>query len=580
MRTRILPRIGTQPSLNRGPNVYGSDKASRFVSDLASGTDSLDIILLGDSNTGSAIAGMWGYHQGFCEAMNGKGWTFYGTPVLAAMNSRNVDNAPDLWRGGINYFAPTGSLLSGNTSGGATAYSIWSPTGNWTRYGSSGVTVTALTGVSITSTSGDFLCTATAIPLRVGQTVTISGTFGGTGSISGYTNPKTYYIVATNGSTTFQLSASINGTPITTTAGTPTGLTYTPAVDSRDDWAYISSTTQYYQTYGIYINSNNPLAVAANTLYYRIRYGTFTTSGGGFCPMVFNGSSAEQFSPRKFQSSTGSSYSYAVREDSWVTAGTTSYRGTWSFVGTGSDVCKGPMAIANQSFYRRTKGWSIHSHAYLGGQSSDMIASTIKNNVPLTVMQMNLQEIRERQITAGGTGRVLLMYQAGINSSPASGQETASKWVAAARDIWDVYKAAWVSLGYPLEDLACCFWCSHQANSADTSNPTTVPGNMIAVRAAANQMAIDVPDMTVIDIKRLLNYNQLLMGTGDIGAAGNPVADNGKPYYQRISNWPTSGSDFYEHLSGGWTNTVGPVYHPTDGYTIMCNNILNALLSA
>ena len=103
---------------------------------------------------------------------------------------------------------------------------------------------------------------------------------------------------------------------------------------------------------------------------------------------------------------------------------------------------------------------------------------------------------------------------------------------------------------------------------------------MIAVRAAANQMAIDVPDMTVVDIKKLLNYTQLLMGTGDIGAAGNPVANNGKPYYQRISNWPTSGADFYEHLSGGWTSNVGPVYHPTDGYTIMCNNIINALLSA
>lgn len=491
MRNRILPRIGSQPTSNSGPNVYGSGKASRFISDLASGANSLDILLLGDSNTGSAIAGMWGYHQGFCEAMNGKGWTFYGTPLLSAMNGRNVDNAPDLWRGGINYFAPTGSLLSGNTSGGSTAYSVWSPTGNWTRYGSS-----------------------------------------------------------------------------------------TSSPDSRDNWAYISSATQYYQTFGMYINSDNPLAAAGNTVYYRLRYGTFTASGGGFCPMVFNGSGTEQFSPRQFQSSTGANYSYSAWERSWTTAGTTSYRGSWSFVGTGSDVCKGPMAIANQSFYRRSKGWSIHSHAYLGGQSSDMIAATIKNNVPLTLMQTHLQEIRERQILAGGTGRVLVMYQAGVNQSTGGIQETATKWVTAARDIWDTYKAAWVSLGYPLDDLACCFWCSHQINSTDTSNPATVSGNMVAVRAAANQMALDVPDMTVVDIKKLLNYQQLLMGTGDIGAAGNPVANNGKPYYQRINNWPTSGSDFYEHLSGGWTNTVGPVYHPTDGYTIMSNDILNALLSA
>lgn len=83
----------------------------------------------------------------------------------------------------------------------------------------------SVTGVAITGTAGQFSCTATT--LVVGEALTISGTFGGTGSITGYTDPTTYYIVATNGTTTFQLSLTRGGTPITTTAGTPTGLTYT-----------------------------------------------------------------------------------------------------------------------------------------------------------------------------------------------------------------------------------------------------------------------------------------------------------------------------------------------------------------
>jgi len=206
----------------------------------------------------------------------------------------------------------------------------------------------------------------------------------------------------------------------------------------------------------------------------------------------------------------------------------------------------------------------------------------IAANKPQDGIKLYLQEIRERQILAGGTGRVLVMYQAGVNQSVQTGgavQETATKWVDAAKSIWETYKQAWTSLGYPLSDLACCFWCSHQINAADTSNPPTVAGNMIAVRAAANQMALDNADMTVIDVKQLLNYTQLLMGTGEIGAAGNPVANNGKPYYPRISNWPNAGSDFYEHLSGGFINAT-PTWHPTDGYTIMANNILNVLLSA
>ena len=84
----------------------------------------------------------------------------------------------------------------------------------------------SLSSVVISNTSGGFSCTATSLPLVSGQQLTVSGTFGGTGSITGYANPTTYYIISTNGSTTFQLSTTAGGSNITTTAGTPTGLTY------------------------------------------------------------------------------------------------------------------------------------------------------------------------------------------------------------------------------------------------------------------------------------------------------------------------------------------------------------------
>jgi hypothetical protein len=105
-------------------------------------------------------------------------------------------------------------------------------------------TPTVLSTVTITGTSGQFACAATT--LAIGQRVDISGTFGGTGSITGYVNPSTYYIVATNGATTFQLSTVPGGTPVVTTAGTPTGLTYTvvaPAIIG-----YSNPTTYYVKT--------------------------------------------------------------------------------------------------------------------------------------------------------------------------------------------------------------------------------------------------------------------------------------------------------------------------------------------
>ena len=93
-----------------------------------------------------------------------------------------------------------------------------------------------LSSVVITGTAGQFSCAAASNTLVVGQKIVISGTLGGTGTISGYTNPTTYYIIATNGSTTFTLSTSSGGAAVTTTAGTPTGLTYTVSYNDADDF--------------------------------------------------------------------------------------------------------------------------------------------------------------------------------------------------------------------------------------------------------------------------------------------------------------------------------------------------------
>jgi len=86
----------------------------------------------------------------------------------------------------------------------------------------------AATSVTLSSVvigaGGTFTCAATTI--RFGQKVTVTGTNTGTGSITGYVSGNVYYVITTNGSTTFTLSATWNGTAIASTAGTPLGLTF------------------------------------------------------------------------------------------------------------------------------------------------------------------------------------------------------------------------------------------------------------------------------------------------------------------------------------------------------------------
>ena len=85
-------------------------------------------------------------------------------------------------------------------------------------------TLSTLSSVAITSSSGIFSCASANIIL--GNTVTVSGTLTGTGTITGYANPTTYYVTNSTG-TTFTLSATPGGAAITTTAGTVAGLTFT-----------------------------------------------------------------------------------------------------------------------------------------------------------------------------------------------------------------------------------------------------------------------------------------------------------------------------------------------------------------
>ena len=82
----------------------------------------------------------------------------------------------------------------------------------------------ALAAVAVTGIAGQCSCTSTS-GLFVGQTVSVTGT--NTGTATGITSGVTYYIIATNFSTTFQLSATSGGAAIVTTAGTTTGLVFT-----------------------------------------------------------------------------------------------------------------------------------------------------------------------------------------------------------------------------------------------------------------------------------------------------------------------------------------------------------------
>jgi hypothetical protein len=100
--------------------------------------------------------------------------------------------------------------------------------------------LSTISGVAVTGTAGQCSCTATT-GLYIGQPVFVTGTL--TGSETGINTNQIYYIISTNGTTSFTLSATYNGTAITTTAGTTTGLVFQATLYSG-----VFSNTTYYIT--------------------------------------------------------------------------------------------------------------------------------------------------------------------------------------------------------------------------------------------------------------------------------------------------------------------------------------------
>ena len=194
--------------------------AARINADITSNRD----LVIGENLTVPLVGGsvIFGNETMYSSSglLTSGAWTTIYTIPASEMGGSGV-NAQAMYE--YTCYAGAADLSTGFDSGTMMNNTLRSYSGTtpaWLRLVSG-----TLSGVAITGTGGQFSCTAST--LTVGMAITITGVLGGTGSISGYTSPKTYYIIATNNTTTFTLSATSGGTAISTTAGTPTGLTYT-----------------------------------------------------------------------------------------------------------------------------------------------------------------------------------------------------------------------------------------------------------------------------------------------------------------------------------------------------------------
>jgi hypothetical protein len=120
-------------------------------------------------------------------------------------------------------------------------------------------TGSALASVATTGTGGQISFTSNA-SVFTGQYVTVSGTAGGTGSITSYSNPTTYILSAVT-ATTATLTTTA-GAAVASVAGTITGLTFTLGAAPRT--VTISGYDYYGQAMSEAITSSIAVSTAVN----------------------------------------------------------------------------------------------------------------------------------------------------------------------------------------------------------------------------------------------------------------------------------------------------------------------------
>jgi hypothetical protein len=364
----------SQPASLNG--VYGSSLASTFLRDAVGGADSVDVITIGDSNTGYSNAGFGGGGGGWTRAwlrnMNAYGIQTYASPLMPLMANSGVTLTTQTVRDEDG----TISTIAGYFSNVTAPY----------------------TNVQRGSTAGPADVTNMAVPATTFLPHALTG--------------FDYCYVASGVSV--QTFSQLNGTY-------PGGAAPSPALPT---W-------------------NQP----GTALRYRVTHVQSSTSGGSLNLTAYRVTSGSYFALATTNASTYNAAGYVrTASDMPFTMPSTSPASAiifgWNYIGFAT----GPAHVLYDCVYKVTKGCAVNQLHYGSGQSTATIAGVITGSTASsrTFLRTYFSEIVSRQVAAGGSGRVVIFINCGINSAvngytfvghiDAMVSTLASEWAAAGLD--------------------------------------------------------------------------------------------------------------------------------------------------
>lgn len=289
------------------------------------------------------------------------------------------------------------------------------------------------------------------------------------------------------------------------------------------DWNYIASGTDQQASNYTQVSSSSPLDPAA-ALKYRVGYVKFPSGSGQFFLNCYTPSPSAVVTSTGFSTSGGTydlniaTLSVAANPARNINTRFTKYS---AFYGAQYGV-DGPVGFVFESIYRERKGFAVNVLHYHGGTKTSDISSAISSG--LAGVKTYLNELRQRQIAAGGTGRVLVFANSGINDANAA---QLGAYATNANSLIGSLTKAWAELGFPQSDLAFVISVTHPTQSDDA--------NLTSGRRLGKSSVAFGPggQVTFVDLNQMASYTYLNGagfydggGTSHLTAAGYAAVGN------------------------------------------------------
>lgn len=196
-----------------------------------------------------------------------------------------------------------------------------------------------------------------------------------------------------------------------------------------------------------------------------------------------------------------------------------------------------PFAAYLESVHNNSKGWAVSAIACNSGYTSGGIASELvdfsvtTDDTQFSALRTVLEETRNRQIEAGGSGNLIVLLNSGINEA---GSDGASETTAASvyknhiETIVTKYKTIWDALGYPENDLAFIVTTTHPTWLIPELSGGVYDWNLDSLRENGKQYAETTPNYSNISpYSNVMFANLTQLGLYGVTQGGMTSGGNG-----------------------------------------------------